>query len=65
MLGLRLEEGINIEEFNSLYDKDLLISYKEKIDKLIRLDLLKIENGRLKITKDNFYIMDYILKELL
>ena len=65
MLGLRLEEGINIEEFNSLYDKDLLISYKEKIEKLIRLDLLKIENGRLKITKDNFYIMDYILKELL
>ena len=65
MLGLRLEEGIDIKEFNSLYNKNLLVSYKDKINKLINSGLVEIKDDHLKITKDNFYIMDYILKELL
>lgn len=65
MLGLRLEEGINISKFNQLYNQDLLSLYKDKIEDLKKRDLIEIKDGFLKITKSNFYIMDYILEKLL
>ena len=65
MLGLRLEEGVNIAKFNQIYKQDLLVLYKDKIEDLIKRNLIEIKDGFLKITKQNFYIMDYILEKLL
>ncbi len=65
MLGLRLERGINIDEFNTLYKTSLLDKYSEKLKSLIADNLIVIEKGYLKITKDNFYIMNFILRKLL
>lgn len=65
MLGLRLERGIDIDEFNKLYKTNLLDKYSDKLKPLISDNLIEVEKGYLKITKDNFYIMDFILRRLL
>lgn len=65
MLGLRLTEGVDIEEYRSLYRTDLLHLYGEKIVALKEENLLEIDRGHLKITRENLYIMDYVLKKLL
>lgn len=65
MLGLRLSKGININEFNNKYNKDLLLDYKDKLDYLFNRELIEFKNNHIRITDDNVFIMDYVLKELL
>jgi oxygen-independent coproporphyrinogen-3 oxidase len=65
MLGLRLKEGVDISEYHQLFNKDIFASYKNKIDNLLSRKLIEIENNHLKITDNNLFIMDYILKILL
>ena len=65
MLGLRLTEGIDMNEYKSLYSKDLLVHYQDKIQVLLDKKLIEIKDNFLKISEENLYIMDYILKKLL
>ena len=65
MLGLRLSKGINIDEFNNKYNKDILLDYKDKLDSLFNRGLIELKNNHIRITDDNVFIMDYVLKELL
>ena len=65
MLGLRLVKGINIKEFNQTYNCDLLKKYQDKLIPLLEDKLIEINDGYLKITNQNLYIMDYVLKKLL
>lgn len=65
MLGLRLSKGININEFNNKYNKDILLDYKDKLDYLFNRELIEFKNNHIRITDDNVFIMDYVLKELL
>ena len=65
MLGLRLSTGININSFNNKYNKDILIFYKDKLDSLLDRGLIEIKDGHIRITDNNIFIMDYVLKELL
>lgn len=65
MLGLRLSKGININEFNNKYNKDILLDYKDKLDSLFNRGLIELKNNHIRITENNVFIMDYVLKELL
>ena len=65
MLGLRLEKGINIQEFNEEYHIDFEKKYQEKLNKLIKQNMIEIKEGYVKVTKENIYILDYIEKTLL
>jgi len=56
MLGLRLEEGI---EYGLLADK------KQQLDYLTKANLITIQNDRVKISKDKFYISNGIIAELI
>lgn len=50
-LGLRLTEGINIDEFERKYGVRIEQVYAKQINKLKKLELLEIEENRLKLTK--------------
>ncbi len=65
MLGLRLSKGININEFNNKYNKDILFDYIDKLDSLFNRGLIELKNNHIRITDNNVFIMDYVLKELL
>lgn len=63
MLGLRLDEGISLKEYASRFDKDFLKEYKDAIKKLSYR--LVIKDGRVRVRKDDIYVLDSILIELL
>ena len=65
MLGLRLEEGVSIDRFKKLYNEDLLVKYQDKIKELEERRLVQLKDGRLIVTKENLFILDYILQKLL
>jgi oxygen-independent coproporphyrinogen-3 oxidase len=65
MLGLRLEEGVSLKKFKELYQEDLVDIYKEPLKELEERRLIQILDGRLKVTEENFFILDYVLEKLL
>lgn len=65
MLKLRLEEGINLVEYKSIFFKDFLVEYDEVVYKLIKNNMLEIENGYLKTTYNGMMLLDAILIDLM
>ena len=65
MLGLRLSEGVSLSSYARIYNKDLIETYRTKLDELLENKLVEIVDDHLRITKNNLYIMDYILEKLL
>lgn len=61
ILGLRLTEGININNINDNYNIDLLLDYKDPITDSIAKNLLKTENGFLKLTKKGYFLSNQVL----
>lgn len=51
MLRLRLIEGINLEEFKSCYNFDILANYQEAFSDLLENKLLEVVNGHLRLTR--------------
>lgn len=65
LLRLRLEEGINLFEYNSIFKKDFLLEYGVIINKYISRGLLMIKDGYLKTTYEGMMLLDSILVELM
>lgn len=63
MLHLRLIEGFSLDEFETLFHKNFLSSYKENIAEI--KDYVSVRNGRFSIKKKYIYTMDQILLSLL
>ena len=63
MLGLRKLEGINLKDFKSRFNKDFVLNYKNKIEKL--KDYLNINLEYISIKEKYIFIMNSILLELL
>lgn len=61
MLGLRLTQGINVEQFNLRYKCDLLKDFKKIIQKYIDQKMLLVENGYLKTTPLGMDLLHVIL----
>lgn len=51
MLKLRLIEGINLKDFQTIYNFDILANYKEAFSELLDNNLLGITNGYLHLTR--------------
>ncbi len=65
MLALRLSSGINLREYERLFDSDL---YKDKhsvIDKLISLGYISLNEESLYLTERGFYLSNSIIAELI
>lgn len=65
MMGLRLIEGINIKEINSRFEIDLLKILESRIDKILELKLLILDdNNRLKTTSAGMQMLNKILIDI-
>lgn len=51
MMGLRLMEGVSLDEFARRFGTPLLQIYEPQVDKLIRLGLVELQAGRLRLTE--------------
>lgn len=65
MLALRTVQGLNLKEFERDFKEDLLLTHGNAIAKLVDLNMVKLEDGYLKITEDYFYVSNSIIVELL
>jgi len=65
MMGLRIDEGINITLFNNKYDCDLLKHFSKAVKNNIEKGLLAIENNYLKTTKKGMYVLNDILVDFM
>lgn len=65
IMGLRLVEGINIEDFSLRYKIDLLEAYKQPIRECLDKKLLNIENGHLKLAKNAYFLSNQIFRQFI
>lgn len=64
-LGLRMTEGISIEEFEKQFDVSLKEIYGAQTDKLISQRLMKEEDGNLFLTERGIDISNYVMAEFM
>ena len=65
MLGLRLEKGISVKEYQEEFNSSIFDDYKGKITPLIENKSLDYDGEYLKISKEYMYIMNTILSKIL
>ncbi|MEI7474068.1 MAG: radical SAM family heme chaperone HemW [bacterium] len=64
-LGLRLNKGINLLEFNDEYNFDILKHYEKIIQKHIKNGFLELENHFLTLTTEGFLLSNCILSDFI
>lgn len=64
-LALRLNEGLNIKAFEEKYNIDFSIKYGGRISKLQSMDLIYIEDNRLKLTGKGRDLSNSVFVELM
>tara|TARA_A100001015_G_C15009898_1_gene722515 strand:+ start:75 stop:323 length:249 start_codon:yes stop_codon:yes gene_type:complete len=62
MMGLRLKEGVNLNDYASLVGHQI---HQNKIDELISEDLILIDNKIVKTTKIGKLLTNYVIQKLL
>ena len=65
MLGLRTTRGVFISRYNNLFNCNLLEDKKKEIRFLQGNNLINIENGRIIVDDDAFYVLDSIIQKLI
>jgi oxygen-independent coproporphyrinogen-3 oxidase len=65
ILGLRMTEGISVDEFKRRFGADFFEMYAIQTEKQIRQGLALSENGRYRLTDDGIYVSNKILSEFL
>lgn len=64
-LALRLNQGLDIKDFNQKYKIDFEQKYKNIIKKYSDIKLLKIENSHCKLTENGFLVSNDIMSEFI
>lgn len=65
MLNLRLVDGFELKDYQNKFHSDFLLDYQSKVKTLIEEQLLINQDGRIKVSKEHLYILDFILQKLL
>lgn len=65
MLGLRMNKGISINDFNNKFGTNFLELYKNQIDKLLNNNLIILEKNTVKLSKKGMDISNYVFEEFL
>ena len=65
MLALRLKEGFSLKEYEAKFKKSFLSGRERSIEQFIRLDLISLDEERIKLTEKGFYVSNTILSTLL
>lgn len=64
-MGLRMIEGINIDEFNKRFGVNIDSIYKEVIDKNINKKLLVLDNNNLKLTEKGIELSNSVMSDFI
>lgn len=64
-LGLRKTNGINLKDFQKIFKLSANLLYKEVINKYLKLDLIRIDNGRLFLTLKGIQVSNTIMSDFL
>lgn len=64
-MGLRMIEGINVNEFNKRFGVTIEGIYKEVIDKNINKKLLVLENDRLRLTEKGIELSNSVMSDFI
>ena len=64
-LGLRMDEGVSIGDFNLRFGLSIKDVYGRIVDKQMRDDLIMIDNDHLKLTKKGLEVSNVVLSEYL
>lgn len=64
-MGLRMTEGINLNEFKERFKVDINSIYKEVIDKNINRNLLMSDGEKLKLTEKGIELSNIVMSEFL
>lgn len=64
-MGLRMIEGISIREFERRFDKSVEEVYGSKIDKFVRLGLLKKDDKRIYLTDKGIEYSNNVMSEMI
>ncbi len=65
MMNLRMNEGIDIKEFDERFNCNILEKYHQTIDKNIKKGLLEVKNGFLKTTNMGIFVLNDILVDFM
>lgn len=65
MLGLRTTRGIYLPRFNGTFHCNLLVDKAKEIKFLLDNNLITLENDRLKVRDDAFYVLNSIIQKLI
>lgn len=65
MLGMRLEQGMDIVKFNEIFLTDFVARYKDTLNKLERIGLIVYDNHSVSIRPEKMYIANSILLEFM
>ena len=64
MLGLRTTRGIYLPRFNGMFNCNLLADKAKEIKFLLDNKLIRIENDRIKVRDDAYYVLNSIIQKL-
>lgn len=65
MMGLRLTEGVSIDNMNQIFEIDFMSEYKKTIKKYQQLNMLEIKEGYIKTTSLGMNYLNNILIDFL
>lgn len=65
MMGLRLVDGLNIQEINTLFHIDFIEKYNYVLNKYMNMGMLELKDGYLKTTKKGMKFLNAILVDFL
>lgn len=65
MLKLRLDKGINLNEYKSIFYDDFLLKYRSVVEELLEKELVEIKNDNFKTTYEGMMLLDTILVKLM
>ena len=64
-MGLRMIEGISLDEFNERFGIDIYSIYKDVIDKNIKSKLLTLENKKLRLTDKGIELSNSVMSDFI
>ena len=62
-LGLRLNEGVDLEEYRSRFGNDLAEQYRTEIDDLLEKGLIEISERRMRLTRRGMLFSNEVFAE--
>ena len=63
MLGLRKISGISITDFKNKFIQNPIYLFRKELDKLVKEDLLEIDENRIKLTNRGLDLANLVWEE--